>query len=229
MKSRIYRLIPIAILSFLLFITILVVCWYGCWSLEDLQKHATTINDFVENYYVFSVLIFGLLYVIDNVFMLPTANALSIAAGYFFGIIPATIYTLFAAAIGSSISFFLARDLLKKYVQNTFEPEIRIFNHDMRSYGIYYLLLVRLIPYVPYALTNMFAGLTKVPFFTFLWTTVVGLIPLTVMHVLAGHQFKSIESVYDIFSWPMVLILAALIAILITTLVIKKYQKHRHD
>ncbi|HKC31211.1 MAG TPA: VTT domain-containing protein, partial [Burkholderiales bacterium] len=50
------------------------------------------------------------------------------------------------------------------------------------------LLLVRLVPLISFNLVNYAAGLLGVGWWTFLWTTALGILPLTVAMVLLGGQ-----------------------------------------
>jgi len=57
-----------------------------------------------------------------------------------------------------------------------------------RDIGIAPLLIARLIPIMSFNLINYAAGLAGVPRWTFIWTTGLGILPLTVLSVLLGSQ-----------------------------------------
>ena len=52
------------------------------------------------------------------------------------------------------------------------------------------LLAMRLIPIIPFSLFSIVAGAARVPLPTFLWTTVVGYLPLTALFVYLGSQLE---------------------------------------
>ncbi len=49
------------------------------------------------------------------------------------------------------------------------------------------LVAVRFVPVISFSLLNLAAGLLRVPFWRFTWTTALGIIPIVVVSVLAGH------------------------------------------
>lgn len=62
------------------------------------------------------------------------------------------------------------------------------------------LLGARLIPIVPYSLVGYVAGATRVPLTTFVWTTVVGSLPLSLVVITLGTRLDSF-SLSDPLVW----------------------------
>lgn len=62
------------------------------------------------------------------------------------------------------------------------------FNKDSKNY----LISLRLIPFFPFWLVNMGAAILQVPFFTFVWTTFFGIIPVTFAYTEAGKALDNI-------------------------------------
>jgi uncharacterized membrane protein YdjX (TVP38/TMEM64 family) len=54
------------------------------------------------------------------------------------------------------------------------------------------MLVSRFTPVVAFNLINYAAGLTRVSWWTFTWTTGAGILPLTVLMVLLGDNFDSL-------------------------------------
>ena len=50
------------------------------------------------------------------------------------------------------------------------------------------LILVRLVPLVPFFAINLGAGLIGVPFRTYLWTTALGIVPAGIIFAVMGGQ-----------------------------------------
>lgn len=65
--------------------------------------------------------------------------------------------------------------------------------------GASVLLAARLIPVVPYSLIGYVAGAARVPMWTFVWTTVVGSLPLSLVVIALGTRLESFS-----FSDPLV-------------------------
>jgi uncharacterized membrane protein YdjX (TVP38/TMEM64 family) len=85
------------------------------------------------------------------------------------------------------------------------------------------LLSLRLIPIVPYNAVCYAAGITRVPLGRYSWTTVVGILPLTVLVAYLGSRLRSPD-----FSDPRIwLLVAAFIAIVVAGQVMERRLRHR--
>ena len=70
---------------------------------------------------------------------------------------------------------------------------------------INYLLFVRLVPVFPGGLISIACVLCKVPFFRFIWTTVLGWVPASLLYTNLGIGLGEIlESGKDL-SWDLIL------------------------
>ncbi len=59
--------------------------------------------------------------------------------------------------------------------------------------GITLLLACRMVPIVPFSLFSYVAGSARVPLGTFMWTTAVGYLPLTVLFVYLGSKLEELS------------------------------------
>ena len=85
------------------------------------------------------------------------------------------------------------------------------------------LLSLRLIPLIPYNAICYAAGITRVPLVRYSWTTVVGIIPLTVLVAYLGSRLKS----PDFGDWRVWALIAAFIAIVVAGQVIERRLRYR--
>ncbi|MEA2437734.1 MAG: hypothetical protein QOF65_2290 [Thermoleophilaceae bacterium] len=85
------------------------------------------------------------------------------------------------------------------------------------------LLSLRLIPLIPYNAICYAAGITRVPLVRYSWTTVVGIIPLTVLVAYLGSRLKS----PDFGDWRVWLLIVAFIAIVVAGQVIERRLRYR--
>lgn len=180
------------------------------------------IATFIANNYALSIMLFFLIYIADNIFMLPIASLLTLLAGMFFSPLVATIITLCAATLGAMVSFFLARYLVGKRLQETYAKELKRFNELFSIYGTYYLLIVRLMPIIPFVMVNILAGLTLVRTKTFVITTFLGLIPLTLLLVFSGQELQHAVTLREILSGKMIFMGIMLALLTILPLLVKK-------
>ena len=131
------------------------------------------------------------------------AEILALCAGAVYGTVWGTVLIWVGAMIGACLSFALARWLGRPFVNAVRGPKSRArFDDWTMEQGAVSLLVARFIPVIAFNLINYCAGLTKVRWSTFLWTTGVGILPLTVLMVWMGDRMMHL-------TWPWLLGLSA--------------------
>ncbi|MGE0724063.1 MAG: TVP38/TMEM64 family protein [Alphaproteobacteria bacterium] len=127
-----------------------------------------------------------LLMVLHSFLPLP-AEVIAIANGMLFGPLVGTAVTWTGAMLGAALSFALARHVGRPAVHLVVAER-----HWQRLEGweprIATLIALRLIPVISFNLINYGAGLAKVGWWPFLWTTGLGILPITIASVLAGDM-----------------------------------------
>jgi uncharacterized membrane protein YdjX (TVP38/TMEM64 family) len=107
------------------------------------------------------------------------------------------------------IGRYAARPLLLRLLG---EPRFRGYERAVERGGITLLLAMRLVPVVPFSLFSYVAGSARVPLRTFIWTTVVGYLPLTALFVLFGSRLEEISPT-DPVLWGGAAVLIALLLV----------------
>ncbi len=127
------------------------------------------------------------------------AEILALCAGAVYGTLWGTVLIWIGAMIGASLSFALARWRGRPFVNAVLGPKSRArFDGWTMEQGAVSLLVARFIPVIAFNLINYCAGLTKVRWGTFLWTTGIGILPLTVLMVWMGDRMMEL-------TWPWLL------------------------
>lgn len=124
---------------------------------------------------------------------------LALCAGAVYGTVWGSVLIWVGAMIGASLSFALARWLGQPFVNAVLGPRARArLDGWTAEQGPATLLIARFIPVIAFNLINYAAGLTRVSWATFLWTTGLGILPLTVLMVWMGAAMMSL-------TWPWLL------------------------
>ena len=154
-----------------------------------LRLAVTTIQDQGRLGYVY----FGLLYVVAEVLAIP-AIPLTASSGYLFGLAGGCSVVLVSATIAAAISFMLGRSFLRKWVEGKLGDNARFKALDkaIAKEGFKIILLLRLSPIFPFALSNYLYGLTSVDFWQFLGASMLGFTPGTIAYVYGGGQVGTI-------------------------------------
>jgi uncharacterized membrane protein YdjX (TVP38/TMEM64 family) len=158
----------------------------GCHGIGFAALDEATVESFVQAWGAWSALVSVALMVLHSFMPLP-AEIIPIANGMLFGPLIGIALTWAGAMLGAALSFALARWLGRGFVRLVL-PETRFQRLAHISPRPGTLLYVRLVPLISFNLVNYAAGLTGVPWWTFLWTTALGILPLTVAMVLLGDE-----------------------------------------
>lgn len=117
---------------------------------------------------------------------------LNVAAGALFGIEAGTASAVVGTVIGSSIAFGLGRIL----GQDALRPLLRgrwvnAADRQLSRHGFRSMLVIRLLPGIPFAASNYGAAVTRMTWRAFLTATAVGVVPNTAAYVIAGSHATS--------------------------------------
>ncbi len=203
----------------LLLIMSMVVAWYT-WlneflTFDNLKENRIILNSFVEDHYFSSVIIFIVAVVTTGVFV-PAAIPMILVGGFLFGIFWGTIYVNLGFTAGATLAFLFSRYVIGNWIQHRYESQLKSFNDDVSRHGRNYLITLRMIPLFPFLSVNYFAGVTKMPLSRYVWSTALGMLPISVAYSFAGREIGEIESPNDIMSvkFLVVILLLVLFALL---------------
>jgi uncharacterized membrane protein YdjX (TVP38/TMEM64 family) len=174
-------------------------------TFENLQTQKDILHAYVDANYLLAMLIFVLTYTISVAFSIPGATILTLTGGLLFGTIFGALFVNVGATAGSIGVFLFARYLLGAKLQEKYSEKLAKFNKEIEVNGYSYLLTLRFIPLFPFWMVNLFAGLTKIPLRTYVWTTALGILPGSLVYTYTGNQLNTINSLKDIFSWNILL------------------------
>jgi len=192
-------------------------------SIEYIKTHRDRLRMFVDTHYIQSVLLYISSYILVTALMLPGAITLSLLGGFLFGVWPGILYLICGATLGACITFVAVRYLFGNYVQRRFGERMSSFNASVKEHGGLFLFVIRLMPIIPFWLTNLLAPLTPITFSTFAITTFFGIIPGGIIYLYAGQSLGSIDSLRDLMSAKVMLPLGLLVVVSILLYAVSRY------
>jgi uncharacterized membrane protein YdjX (TVP38/TMEM64 family) len=124
-----------------------------------------------------AVPLFLLAYIVLDLLFIPT-QVLSIAAVLMWGWLKGGIIELICATIGAVFPYLLARYTLRDWVESRLRAHHRAAAVLERE-GFTLLLLLRVVPIIPYTALNYVAGLATIRLPQYVAATLIGMIPST--------------------------------------------------
>lgn len=139
-------------------------------------------------------------YITVTALSLPGAAVMTLAGGAMFGFWIGVLVVSFASTIGATLACFVARFLLRDWVQNKFGEKLSAINKGIEEEGPFYLFSLRLVPIFPFFVINLAMGLTPMKLVSFYWVSQIGMLPGTMVYINAGKELGQIESLSGILS-----------------------------
>ena len=196
-------------------------------SLENLKSHHDALMLLVAHHNLLSILIYFGIYVLIVSLTLPFTAVAMIAGGALFGFWEGLGIILLGSVIGSTISFLIMRYFLKRTISTRINQSLARFDQDLKRHGASYLLGLHLVGVTPFFVINGLAALANVNLLTFLWTTALGIMPISVLFAYMGSTIGSFNSVNDIFTLPVLILLLIMGMIAILPVMVSKYRDRK--
>ncbi len=140
------------------------------------------------------------IYVTVTALSLPGAVIMTLAGGALFGVLAGTVIVSFASTMGATVACFVARFILRDWVQGRFGDRLSAINKGIADEGGFYLFSLRLVPIFPFFVINLVMGMTRLPLWRFYWISQLGMLPGTIVYVNAGKELGKIDSLAGILS-----------------------------
>lgn len=194
-------------------------------TLDSIKANRAALESYKEDHYALTVVLFILVYLAHTGFFLPAASILSLSGGFLFGIWWGALYVVVGGTLGALLAFLSARYLFRDAVERRFDHRFDWIKKGVARNAFYFLLMIRIVPLLPFFVVNLVSGVTRTGVFTYLAATFVGILPATFIFVNAGSHLSQVESLKDIVSFGVLGSLALLGCLALLPVVLKKWTK----
>ena len=141
---------------------------------------------------------------------LPGAAPLMFVAGAGFGVVTGTLICLAGCTAGATLMMLAARQWLRPWLTRRHAHRLAGLDARLAREGASLLFALRMLPVLPFSLTNIAAGMAGMKAWPFFRVSFAGMLIGTVVYVNAGAQMASIDSVDALVSPRIVASLAAI-------------------
>lgn len=182
------KLLAIALLALLIAVSAVIYIRVGE-PMTALVKDSERFRAWVEQHGWKSRVVFMAMVCLQVLVAIIPGEPLELAAGYVFGAVEGTLLCLGGIVAGSVIVFGLVRAFGRRLVEVFFPAEkidsLKLMQNPKRLFIIMAILMI--LPGTPKDLLTYCAGLTKIPFGTWILLSSVGRIPSVVSSTLCAH------------------------------------------
>ncbi|MCB6180041.1 VTT domain-containing protein [Rhodobacter sp. Har01] len=164
-------------------------------SFQALAENRAALLAFRDAHYGQAVLVFLAAYAGIVAFSLPGATVATLTGGFLFGVFPGVAFNVGAATLGAIAVFLAARagfgEAVARRVQAQGGAGARLME-GLRANEWSVLLLMRLVPAVPFFLANLIPAFTGSRLVPFAVTTFVGIIPAALVFTSLGSGLSEV-------------------------------------
>ena len=179
-------------------------------TFERLVSEKNSLVDLADTSPDLAPVVFVTAYFLLGIFGLPGSTVLNLTAGLLFGFWPGLAWIVLASTLASTLGFLSFRYLFRGFVQRIVQRRFPGWEDTLEREGLYLVLSMRLLPGIPYSLANLVLAVSPVAFWTYLWGTLLTLLPRYLLYAYAGTHLGDVESPDDLFSAPLIGMLAVL-------------------
>lgn len=190
-KSKLKRYLPISVLllGLILFFYFRL---YEYFTFSALQQHRELLINWTQQYYLLSALSFCLIYIAAVALSFPGATILTLLGGFLFGTIMGSVFVILSATVGACLIFMATKTAFGDVLAKKAGPFIKKFEKGFQEDAFSYLLILRFVPLFPFWLINIIPALLGTKLRTFFLTTLIGIMPGSIIYVSVGSGLGTI-------------------------------------
>lgn len=200
-----------------------IVYWADPFLFKDSTFSQEALFSCIDTHFFLTIGLYILFFISTVLFGIPLS--ITVAGGYLFGVFWGTIASMIGALIGATILCNITRFVLRDWVEKRYHKEIKPFNKQLERYGIWYLIAIQMVPFMPSLLPNAVSSLSSLPIARIILANAIGALPPTMVYSYLGAYVHHVDSLSS-FLWLVVIILSlagiSLFSVLLYTVYLRK-------
>lgn len=155
-------------------------------NFSELQENHRALAAWRDHHLALAVAVYMALYIAAVAFSVPGAVWMTLIGGYLFGTVGGAALVVVSATIGATLIFLAARTVLCGLLRRRAGGWVERMERGFRQGEVSFLLIMRLVPAVPFFVANLVPAFLGARLCHFVWTTLVGITPATLVFVSIG-------------------------------------------
>lgn len=206
---------------------------YTYLTLDTLKAYQALARHLTAAHYETAVFVYLLIFTGMVACAIPCATVLTLIGGFLFGL-PAILYAEISTTAGGLILFLSVRSAIGPHIAARSAGWLKYMEQGFQSNAFHYLLTLRLVPIFPCWISNVASGVFNIPIRVFVTATMLGILPATIIYVLAGRSLDRLllvkMPVLDIMFTPSVFLpLLGLAFLSLFPVIYKRIKKRPED
>ena len=189
MKLKINNLLPVIFILILFFWIILLKIYFK--ETTFILGAFEYINTQINSNFLLAIIFYSFLYIVCVAFSVPVASYLTLIGGAIFNWLALPVVVI-SATIGATIIFILSKSILANYFSKKIIKKYKGLEKGFSKNHFYYLLFLRLIPFAPFFIVNILAGIVNMRIISYVFATFIGIIPGTTIYIFTGITFTEL-------------------------------------
>jgi uncharacterized membrane protein YdjX (TVP38/TMEM64 family) len=166
--------------------------WHKYLSFKTIGVNYDTLKSYIAAHQLSAILLYMLIYIAVVALSLPGGLIMTLSGGLLFGWQIGAPATVFAATIGATVLFLIAKSSFGETLASKAGPSLAALRDGFKDNALSYLLFLRLVPAFPFVVVNLAPALLGVPLSTYVIGTFLGIIPGTTAFSVAGAGLGSV-------------------------------------
>ena len=221
------KIAPKVIIKFISLIFILAVAALAVkfWDIK-FEVLAEKVRDYpaVTGFFIFVVL-----YAFISVAPIPGRDIFKLVAAGAWGWWWSTAYLLAGEMLAAIISFFLARLLGKEFLDAILGNKAQTAYEKLNESGFRNVVILRILPIIPYRFFNFAAGVTKLKLSTYLGGSLIGIFIRTLFFQGIFSFFAGYFKAFDLKIWQIALFSGFAAVIMLASIPLIHWWKSREE
>lgn len=198
-------------------------------SLETFKQKEHFLLSWANAHLFLSGGILFLLYVISICLLIPACTVLTLFAGMIYPIPYALALSILGETMGACVLFWVLHSALFPTFLHRNVLKLKSMGREFRKNPGCYLLFLRFSHFTPSWLIIAGSVIFKAPFWTFAWTTLIGIAPVSYLVVDAAHAVKHAKSLgawnwHNVFTVQINIVLFSLGVLSLIPIFIRKWK-----
>ncbi len=158
-----------------------------------IQGDHDEVRDQIDSLGVGGPLLILILALLHSVVFYP-AEIVDAAAGYAYGFFPAMALVMTGWMLNGLVCWAIGHRVARPLLDRWFGAErFERAERTIERGGPTLLIAMRLIPILPFSIVSYAAGAARVPLWRFVWTTLIGYLPITAIAVYFGTRLEGLS------------------------------------